>query len=811
MSGTLTDGRSGQPLPGATLLLDGTPAGVTDANGSFSLPAVAAGAHELRLSFVGYQPITRRLLGQPTAQQLTFALQPADVLTGEAVVTATRANERTATAYTNLSKEELAKRNFGQDIPYLLDQTPSVVVNSDAGAGVGYTGIRIRGVDVTGINVTINGVPLNDAESHGAFFVNTPDLAASVQDIQVQRGVGTSANGGAAFGASLNIRTLAVNRDPYAETQNTYGSFNTWRNSVSFGTGLVGGKFTFDGRLSRISSDGYIERASSDLKSYYFAGGFQHKNTMLKFVTFAGKEITYQAWNGVPGPALTGDRKALQPYLDKYAVDVADTTRLFTAGRRYNQYTYDNQVDNYQQNHYQLHFSQGLGRSWNLGGALHLTRGFGYYEQFRANDRLSNYELPPVVLTGPGGTVTVSRTDLVRRKWLDNYFYGLTYALNYQAPENDRLTATLGGGWNRYDGDHFGEVIWARFASTSNIRQRYYFNDAQKTDFNVFAKATYQLLPRLGLYGDLQLRTIDYLIDGVDDDRRDVTTRASYTFFNPKAGATFTLAPGQTLYASYAVGQREPVRSDFTDRPVGDRPKSERLNDLEAGYRVNQPIGSLFGQSLGLRAEVNYFLMNYRNQLVLTGQLNDVGSALRTNVPESYRTGVELSAAASLAEWVTLSTNVTLSRNKLRSYREKLYQYDEYYEELGTSEVAYSNADISYSPEVVTGSQLEVQPLKGLRAALLYKTVSRQYLDNTASADRQLPAYQVADLRLRYSIRPKWLREIELGLLVNNLFNEEYSANGYTYGGQFPDGRLSFNFYFPQATRNYLASVGLKF
>ncbi|WP_400193574.1 TonB-dependent receptor [Hymenobacter sp. B81] len=812
VSGTITDARSGQALPGATISLDGAAAAVTDASGTFSLPAVAAGPHELRVSFVGYQATTRRVAGQPDAQQLSLSLQPADVLTGEAVVTATRANERTATAYVNLSREELEQRNFGQDIPYLLDQTPSVIVSSDAGAGVGYTGLRIRGTDITGINVTINGVPLNDAESHGAFFVNTPDLASSVQDIQVQRGVGTSTNGGAAFGASLNIRTLSVNRDPYAESQNTYGSFNTWRNSVSFGTGLVGGKFTFDGRLSRISSDGYIDRAASDLKSYYFAAGYQQKNTMLKFVTFAGREKTYQAWDGVPEAVANGDRAALEKYIAFNYFEGADAENLRSAGRRYNVYTYDNQVDHYQQNHYQLHLSQGLGRSWNLGGALHLTRGFGYYEQFRPDNKLANYGLPPVVLGTAPNTVTITRSDLIRRKWLDNYFYGATYALNYQAPDNDRLSATLGGGWNRYAGDHFGEVIWARYASTSSIRQRYYFNDARKTDFNVFAKATYQLLPRLGLFGDLQLRTIDYRIEGADDDQRNVTTRADYTFFNPKAGLTFALTDDQQLYGSFAVGQREPVRSDFTDRPADDRARAERLHDFEAGYRFRlaRPVAGFSA----LRGEVNYFYMDYRNQLVATGQLNDVGTALRTNVPSSYRTGVELSAAATVgAERLTLSSTLTLSRNRLRRFQETVYVYDQDYNILETQQFDRRNADISYSPAVVSASTLEGQPLKDLRVALLYKTVGRQYLDNSASAARSLKAYQVADLRVRYTLKPAFLRELEFSLLVANLFNQRYAASGYTYAGlyQLADERLVFNFVNPQAPRHFLASVGVKF
>ncbi|TGE19953.1 TonB-dependent receptor [Hymenobacter elongatus] len=784
VSGTVNDARSGAPLPGATIVLDGMVVGATDAIGRFAVPAVPAGSHELRITFLGYEALARQVQGQAAAQQLTTALQPGGVLTGEALVTATRANERTATTYTTVTKEELEKRNFGQDLPYLLDQTPSVVVSSDAGTGIGYTGIRVRGTDIAGINVTINGVPLNDAESHGAFFVNLPDLASSASSIQVQRGVGTSQNGGSAFGASINIGTLDFRREAYGETQNTHGSYNTWKNNVSFGTGLIGGRFTLDGRLSRLRTDGYIDRAESDLKSYYFAAGYQQKGTSLKFITFSGREKTYQAWNGVPEDSLR-------------------------TNRRHNDFTYDNQTDNYQQNHYQLHFSQDLGPDWSLGAALHLTRGLGYYEEYKTEEALADYGIAPLTL---GGTV-IENSDLIRRKWLDNYFYGATYALNYQPAQTDgRLSATLGGGWNRYDGDHYGEVIWARYAGTSEIRQRYYFNEARKTDFNVFLKATYQVMPRLGLFGDVQLRTIDYRIKGLDDDQRDVTTRAEYTFFNPKAGLTYTLSETQNVYASFAVGQREPVRTDFTDRPATDRAKAERLHDVEAGYRFRS-IRSTETSPMW-RAELTYFFMDYRNQLVATGQLNDVGTALRTNIPSSYRTGIELSAGAGwLQNRLTLSTTLTVSRNQLREFREVVAIYDENYTVVGTQETELRNSTISYSPAVVSGSSVEGEPLKGLRVAVLYKTVSRQFLDNSATDTRSIKPYQVADLRVRYTLRPAWVKEIELGLLVNNLFSREYVANGYTFGGIYQPGtdRQSFNYFYPQATRNFLASVGVKF
>jgi iron complex outermembrane receptor protein len=804
VSGTIRDARTGTALPGATILLDGA-AVAAAADGTFTLPAVAAGAHELRITFIGYEPLVSRVLGQDAPQQLQLTLQPGGVLTGDALVTASRANERTATAYTNVSKQELAKRNFGQDLPYLLDQTPSVVVTSDAGAGVGYTDIRIRGTSNTGINMTINGVPLNDPESRGSFLVNLPDLASSVNNLQVQRGVGTSQNGGAAFGASINISTLENRQEAYAETQNTYGSFNTWKNNVSFGTGLLGKHFTVDGRLSRIATDGYMNRAFSDLKSYYLSAGYQANNTLIKFITFSGREKTYQAWNGVPEPAITGNQALLQQFIDNGELSEADAKRVRREGRRYSYYTYDNQTDNYQQNHYQLHLSQGLGQDWNIGAALHLTRGFGYYESYRARRKFTDYGLENVVIGGQ----TITRTNLVDQKWLDNYFYGGTFALNYQPKQNDKLQATLGGAWNRFTNDHYGEVIWAQYASNSNIRQRYYFNDATKVDYNAYARATYQVLPRLGVYGDLQLRRIEYDINGVEDDQNDVTTRARYTFFNPKAGATFSLGEGQQLYASYAVGQREPVRSDFTDRPAGDQSaKPERLDDYEGGYRLSLPNTTLLGANTALRFEANYFYMHYRNQLVATGQLNDVGTALRTNVARSYRTGLELTGFASANDKLSLSSTVTLSRNKILNYRDVTYDAD--YNPVVASEGRTTT--VSYSPSVVSAHTLEGQPLNGLRVALLYKTVSRQYLDNSTSEDRRIKPYQVLDFRVRYAIHPVFVKEIELGLLVNNVLNRRYVANGYTYGYPGADGlQQTFNWYFPQATRNFLASVGVKF
>ncbi|WP_076420804.1 TonB-dependent receptor [Pontibacter lucknowensis] len=802
LSGYVTDAAKNEALAGATVVLAGSNhITVSGQDGRYQFQNLPEGEYNLQVSYLGYNKASR-LIRLIVDTSVNMALQPASVSTGEVLVSSTRANERTGTTFTNVTREEIAERNFGQDLPYLLEQVPSVVVNSDAGAGVGYTGIRIRGSDITRINVTVNGIPVNDSESHGTFFVNMPDFASSVEDMQVQRGVGTSTNGAGAFGASINIQTQKVRREAYAETDNSYGSFNTWKNNVRFGTGLINGKFAFDGRLSRIKSDGYIDRAFSDLKSMYFSGGYYGDKTTVKFVTFSGQEQTYQAWYGTPEALVYGNEADLQAYIDRNGITGSDLENLRTSGRRYNYYTYDNETDNYQQDHYQLHLSHDFSPELTFSGALHYTYGRGYYEQFRNNDRLSNYGLPNVQI----GDQTISRTDLIRRRWLDNHFFGATYAFQYDP--SARLSATLGGAINRYDGDHFGEVIWARYASTSNIRDRYYDNNAVKTDFNIFGKLTYSLTDQLSLFGDMQVRTINYSFEGIDNNFEILEQEVDYTFYNPKAGISYELKPGHQLYASYAIGNREPVRKDFTESTADSRPKHETLRNLEAGYRGQLGLGELAGRTLSANVEANYFFMDYKNQLVLTGEINDVGAYTRTNIDRSYRQGIELAGAMRLGNTASLSSNLSYSQNKLRDFEEYIDDYDE----GGQVMNRYSQASIAFSPDFVSATQLEVEVLKGLEAAFIYKTVSKQYLDNTQNESRIIPAYQVGDLRLRYTTGfTGALKGLELGLLVNNIFNERYAANGYTYSYKAGGELTTENFYYPQATRNFLASVGLRF
>lgn len=774
ISGTVTNKTTGEALAGATVLLpDAGRATATRPDGSFSFSRLKAGSYTIQVTYVGFEPWQQDLQLQGD-QSLEIKLTESAILTDEVIVSATRATEKTPTTFTRLDRQEIEKQNFGQDIPYLLNLTPSVVTTSDAGAGIGYTGVRIRGSDATRINVTINGIPLNDSESHGVYWVNMPDFASSVENIQIQRGVGTSTNGAAAFGATINVQTSTLNREPYAEADNTYGSFNTWKHTVKAGTGLIREKFAFDARLSKISSDGYIDRAFSDLKSFYVSGGYYSNNTLIKANIFSGKEQTYQSWYGTPQNKLETDRT-------------------------YNYYTYDNETDNYQQDHYQFIVAHDLLPNLTLNGALHYTRGRGYYEQFRSEDDFAGYPVFGIdsLVTDKD---TIYTTDLIRRRWLDNHFYGATWSANYQA--GSKLQFVFGGGSNKYTGDHFGEVVWARFAGNSNIRDRYYDNTAEKKDLNLYLKTYYQVNEALNLFLDLQGRFIDYEYFGVDNDLRDIKGTHSFNFFNPKAGFSYSTTKRDRFYASYAKGSREPVRSDFIDAPEGKVPKAEILHNYEAGYEKKANNYSF---------TVNYYLMDYTNQLVLTGELNDVGSPIRTNVSQSYRTGIELQAGYRPTNWLEIIANATFSQNKIQNFTEVLYMYDENWSFTEIAYNEYRKTDIAYSPSVITGGIVNVRPVNWLEVSILPKYVGEQYLDNTQSQSRKIEGYFVNDLRIRTSFRPKYLKELNLALQINNLFNHLYESNGYTYGYGLGDEVIYENFYYPQAGTNFLFNMNLKF
>ncbi|MBC3784809.1 TonB-dependent receptor [Spirosoma utsteinense] len=771
LSGTVRDvdepATSGSALPGAAITIEGTYIGTfTDASGAFRLTNLKPGSIVVRVSLLGYESQTQTLDLTQNAT-LPVLLKKSAIAVDEVVVSATRANQKSAIAYTDVSRRDLDKLNLGQDIPQLLNFTPSIVTTSDAGAGVGYTGIRIRGSDATRVNVTLNGIPYNDAESQGTFFVNMPDFASSVSSIQIQRGVGTSTNGAGAFGASVNIQTNKLEAKPYAEVNLSAGSFGTRKVNVMAGTGLLNNHFVLDARLSKINSDGYVDRAFSDLKSFYLSGGYYTDKSFIRLNVFSGQEQTYQSWGGVP-------------------------ESLLRTNRTYNVYTYDNETDNYQQDNYQLIASHELSRNWRLNTSFFYTKGRGYYEQYRDNDRFSNYGLPNVVI----GDSTIERTDIVRRRWLDNDYYGTVFSLDYNS--FGKLTANIGGGWNQYKGGHFGEIIWARVAGNTTIRDRYYDDNATKNDFNLYAKAFYQFNAKLNGFADMQVRTVNYSFLGFNSQLQNVQQSADLTFFNPKAGLTYVLNDRSTVYASVGVGNREPNRDDYTQSTPQSRPRAERLIDYEAGYKI---------QSSRLAFTANAYYMNYRNQLVLSGRLNDVGAANRVNIPISYRAGVELEAGARLAKKLRWNVNATFSQNKVRNFTEYLDNFDN-----GSQESRdYRETDISFSPNVIGGSQLLFTPAKGLELGLLSKYVSKQYLDNTSNESRSLDAYFTNDIRIIYAIKPRFAQEITFTLLFNNVLNELYESNGYTYA-YISEGKVTAdNGYYPQAGRNFLAGVRLRF
>ncbi|MCU0446627.1 MAG: TonB-dependent receptor [Microscillaceae bacterium] len=799
ISGKVSDQSSGEVLTGANVYLENTwQAAASDWRGFYKLAPVKPGNYTLKVSFVGYDTFTQ-VIEIADNQEINIQLKASNFIADEVVVRATRATDNTGMAFSNLEKKDLAKQNLGQDLPILLNFTPSVVTTSDAGAGVGYTGIRIRGSDPTRTNVTINGIPLNDAESQGVFWVNMPDFASSVASIQIQRGVGTSTNGAGAFGATMNLQTNQMNSEAYAEVNNSYGSFNTWKHTAMLGTGLLKGKFTLDGRISRITSDGFIDRASSELKSFYVSGGYYGKKSMVRLNVFSGAERTYQAWNGVPEARLRGDREGMQDFIARNGLDNADAQNLLNSdSRTYNFYTYDNQVDNYQQDHYQFFYNLEITKKWNLNTALHYTRGRGYFEEYRKNDDLADYGIAPVVIDNQ----TISQSDLIRRRWLDNHFFGAVYSLNYTG---NRWQLTWGGGWNRYLGGHFGEVIWARFASNSEIRQRYYDNDAQKNDFNSYFKAFYQFNTQLTGFVDLQYRHIQYAFVGKAVDSfgaRDVGQTANLIFFNPKIGLNYQINAQHSLYTSWSVAHREPNRDDFTQSTAQSRPQAERLQDWELGYRF---------QSAKLAFQANYYWMNYKNQLVLTGEVNDVGAYIRGNIDRSYRMGLELELRYKITKNLDWNINTTISRNKIQNFKEFVDNYDANFDYLGQASNQFQDSDIAFSPNWIAGSQLEYQAGKNFSVALLSKYVSKQYLDNTQNENRRLDAFFTQDIRLTYQIKPKFLEQINLSLLVNNILNEKYESNGYTFGYLVDNQRITENFYYPQAGTNFLLAVGLRF
>lgn len=789
LSGKILDSETYIPLSQANILIKNTYlASSSNQEGFYEFKNLKAGEYEIWVSYLGYET-SKFKINLTKSEKKIFRLKRKNYLVDEVIISATRANENTPTTFTNVSKENIEKVNLGQDIPILLQMTPSLVATSDAGAGVGYTGLRIRGSDASRINVTINGVPLNDSESQGVFWVNMPDFASSLENVQIQRGAGTSTNGAGAFGASINLQTNALKQNAYGEVNNSFGSFNTRKHTLAFGSGLINGKWAFDGRLSQIASDGYIDRASSDLKSFYFSGGYYGKKSILKAIVFSGKEITYQSWYGTPESRINGDEEAMRTHAANEGYSTDELNNLLNSGRTYNFYRYDNEVDNYQQDHYQLHFSHQYSRNWRFTSALHYTKGKGYFEQFREDDDFSDYGFPNPII----GNDTIESGDFIRRRWLDNDFYGLTFNLNYT---NNKLDFTLGGAANQYDGNHFGEIIWAEYAKGLNIRDEYYRGWGKKRDINIFAKANYQISSKINLFADLQVRNVNYTVTGIDNDLRNLDVAADFLFFNPKLGFNFQVNPSNKIYFLFSTANREPSRNDFIDAIADRTPKAETLYDFELGYKRNRKKYSF---------EANAYYMMYKNQLVLTGELNDVGSAVRENVANSYRAGIELQFAWAISKKFQWMANATFSQNKIRKYKQFLYDYTNGFDII-TNE--YKDVDIAFSPNVIAANQLIYKPIKNLEIALMTRHVGKQFLDNTEL--RSMQDYLVQDLRINYNFKVKNIKNIGLSLLINNLLNEEYSSNGYTYSYKFGE-IITENFFYPQAGTNFLLGLNLRF
>jgi len=794
VSGKISD-KSANILSGATVKLNGKTT-KTNTDGNYRFTNVKAGNYMLTLSYVGYQSL-KKSINLSADQKLDFELSPSTFLADEVIVRATRASEKSPTTYKNIGKTELEQNNFGQDLPFILNNTPGVVVTSDAGAGVGYTGIRIRGSDASRVNVTINGIPYNDSESQGTYWVNMPDFASSVDNIQIQRGVGTSTNGAGAFGGSLNIQTASPSENAYAELNNTFGSFNTLKNTLKIGTGLINNMWSFDGRLSRIKSDGFIDRAASDLQSYFLSGAYQGKSDLLRVNIFAGKEQTYQAWNGVPESRLSGNATEMQAYIDRNYLEEADAQHLLTSNSRtYNSFTYRDQNDNYKQAHYQAIYARQLNDQLSFNAALHYTNGEGYFEEYKNKDRLSKYGLPNIIQGG----VTINRSNLVRRRWLHNDFYGTTFALNYN-PQST-VNFTLGGAYNEYRGKHFGQITWAEYASTGDNFRHYYDGIGNKDDFNIYGKINYSPVEKLTLFGDVQYRRVNYDISGTDKNLKTLAFNNKYDFFNPKFGATYSLNEQSNIYTSFSVANKEPNRDDFTNIKTGLLPKSESLNNVELGYRFKN-------QDFNIGA--NVYGMFYKDQLIFTGEINEFADAYRQNVDKSYRAGLELDASYTISTKFAINANAALSKNKIKDYVDYVSEYDDNGDVVNLITTNYKNPDISFSPASVLFGELIYKPLTGFAVAFQSKYVSKQYMDNTQNSGRQLDAYWVNNARLGYDFAFKGVKNLNLGLLVNNLFNKMYESNGYTYSYAYQGTVTAENFYFPQAGTNFLLSLNIKF
>ena len=782
ISGRVYNAETGVSLVGANVIIEENSNGAfTDSEGYFEIQDLPEGNYTVLVSFLGYESASEVIQLSDRDVNVAFELNP--ITNDINILLVVRANSLRATAltpmtYYDMGKDELEANNLGQDVPYLLQMTPSTVVTSDAGHGVGYTGIRIRGTDPTRINVTINGIPVNDAESQGVFWVNLPDIVSSAGSIQIQRGVGTSTNGAGAFGGTINLETDRTKAEPFVGIDAGIGSFGTLRSNVSFDSGLKG-KFNINGRASLIQSEGYIDRATSDLWSYYLSASYIGKNKSLEFINFHGKERTYQAWYGID-PITLADDRTYNP-----------------AGTERTPEPYDNQVDNYQQTYYQLIYKHEYEKGA-LSTALHYTRGKGYYEEYKVGEDVAYYNLSPII-------TDTATTDLVRRRWLDNHFYGATASYTYTP--NSKLNLVVGTALNNYIGDHFGETVWAAEATNDALADaaiRYYEGVGKKLDGNIFTKVNYQLTDKLNVFADLQYRYVSHDITGIDNDKRDVTQSHTFNFLNPKAGLTFQQSEQSNFYFSYAMANREPNRGDFTDAPNDAIPTAERLHDFELGNRLSFDKFSF---------NTNAYFMSYDNQLVMTGQINDVGSPIRTNVDNSYRLGLELVGGARITDWFELQANATFSQNKIIDFVEYVDDWSNWGSQII---IEHGTTDIAFSPNLIAAAEAVFKPFENdvmqTEVAVMYKYVGKQFIDNTSLETSSLDAFATTDLRLAVGLKQDWAKNIRITFLTRNVFNHLYESNAWIYRYNLGGANIDqFVGLYPQAGRHYFLGLDLKF
>jgi iron complex outermembrane receptor protein len=759
-------------------------------NGSINISNLIPGKYKITISHIGYRIYQDTVDLTINRSGKVFFLEPTMNYLDAAIISSVRAGDFTPTTFTNLKKEEITQLDQSKDFPFLLNMTPSTVISSDAGNGIGYTGIRVRGIDPTRVNVTVNGIPINDAESQGMYWVNMPDIASSTESVQIQRGVGTSTNGSAAFGASVNIRTADLAQKEFTRMTLGAGSFNTQRLSLEYGTGRLKNNWAFQLRGSLINSDGFIDRANTNLKSANLTAAKYWDNSVFKTNIMLGEERTYQAWNGIPQPKFKGDIAELNRYVSSLYIAGDDLTNLQNSpSKTYNSYTYENEVDQYNQNHYQFFFDHSFSKYLKWNSAAYITTGKGYFEQFKAGEDVADYGIDSIHPTGD----TATSADIVRRRWLDNTLIGGLTSLHFQ---KNKLDLTAGIGFNSYEGDHFGEVIATQYTSYEDINARYYDNPATKTDGNTYLKASYNLRNFIP-YIDLQYRLINYTFEGLDDNLNFSNQTVDYGFFNPKVGLTY-LHNNATFYGVYAVGNREPVRDDFRNNKPNDWPEHEQLNNIEIGYKYRK------GRK---QFNINFYDMQYTNQLVLTGAVNDVGEAVRTNVDESYRRGVEIEFQYPIFEKLQVGGNLTFSENKISKFTEYVGEWDEPYDIMSMD---YEDTDISFSPNLISAGMLSYKVNPNFTLTSQAKYVGRQFLDNTQTNDRSLEAFTNIDLSLNYQTKDiPGIRQLTIGFYVNNVLNQYYAPNGYTFSGFINSQRQDFNYLYPMAGINWMMKLSM--